>query len=66
MLAMCEKTPASSTRGMRMRMKSLSALHDKRAELVRQRHAWGLERQRAAGLLREVWTRVDVLLLECD
>ena len=66
MLAMCEKTPASSTRGMRMRMKSLNALHVKRAELVSERHGWALERQRAAGMLREVWNRVDVLLLECD
>ena len=65
MLVMCEKTPPSSTRGMKMRMKSLQALNDKRVELIRERHRWGLERQSAAGQLREVWTRLEMSLLEC-
>jgi hypothetical protein len=59
MLAMCVKTPPSSTRGMKMRVKSLQALYDKRHELVRERHSYGMERQQAAGWVREAWTRVD-------
>ena len=66
MIATCRSAPPRSKRSMRACIESLHKLHEHRSGLVKARHRLALERLRAAGLLREVWTRIDLLLVEYD
>ena len=64
MIATCRSAPPRSKRSMRACIESLHKLHEQRSGFVKARHRLALERLRAAGLLWEAWTRIDLVLAE--